>query len=202
MPAPRLLRYNAATTLDGFIASPDGTTDWIVPDAAIDFAALYARFSVFVMGRRTYEAVASQTPNPLDGRRVVVVSRTMAPADHPGLSVVSSDAVEHIRRLKSRTTEEEEGCVVRGGGAFDGDGDIWLMGGGGLVAACLDAGLVDTIEAAVMPVVIRHGIGMVSGSDSGGTLAKPYRLELEAVERLPASGILMTRYTVRYDSTR
>lgn len=36
------IRYNVATSLDGFIASPDGTTDWIVDDASIDFAALYA----------------------------------------------------------------------------------------------------------------------------------------------------------------
>jgi dihydrofolate reductase len=50
------LRYNAATTLDGFIASPDGSTDWIIEDLAVDFNALYAAFDTFLMGRKTYAA--------------------------------------------------------------------------------------------------------------------------------------------------
>ena len=36
----RRLRYNVATSLDGFIARQDGTFDWIVEDSSIDFAGL------------------------------------------------------------------------------------------------------------------------------------------------------------------
>ena len=37
----RRLRYGVAVSLDGFIAGPNGEYDWIVPDPAIDFAAMY-----------------------------------------------------------------------------------------------------------------------------------------------------------------
>ncbi|KFY32283.1 hypothetical protein V494_07877 [Pseudogymnoascus sp. VKM F-4513 (FW-928)] len=75
---PRL-RYNAATTLDGFIASPDGSTDWIIEDPAVDFNALYAEFDTFLMGRKTYEVMmhyaAKSGVDVLKDRNVVVVRR-------------------------------------------------------------------------------------------------------------------------------
>ena len=46
-------------SLDGFIAGPNGETDWIIPDPEIDFAAIWAQFDAVIMGRRTHE-VAQQ----------------------------------------------------------------------------------------------------------------------------------------------
>jgi hypothetical protein len=51
----RQLRYSVAASLDGYIAGPNGEFDWIVVDPEIDFAAMYARFSGLVMGRRSYD---------------------------------------------------------------------------------------------------------------------------------------------------
>ncbi|KAK0752989.1 hypothetical protein B0T18DRAFT_423618 [Schizothecium vesticola] len=103
-----LTRYNLAPTLDGFIASPHTTTNptpWITPDPTIDFPALYAQFSHFLMGRLTYEtmlAFAADDPSSsgdanllFAGRpreAVAVLSRSMKQAEHPGVTVISSEA--------------------------------------------------------------------------------------------------------------
>ncbi|KAK4443057.1 dihydrofolate reductase-like domain-containing protein [Podospora aff. communis PSN243] len=171
----RTVRYNFATTLDGFIASQDHSTHWIVEDPTIDFDALYAEFSTFVMGRKTYE-VLLKYGNPLAGwpkEAVVVVSGTMKPEEHPHATIECGDVVSCVRRLR-----EGEGK------------DIWVMGGGQLVGLLMEAGLVDVIEAAVMPVVIGEGVPMVSG------LGRDVKLKLEGVTQLKESGILMTRYRV------
>ncbi|KAK0618823.1 deaminase-reductase domain-containing protein [Immersiella caudata] len=175
----RLVRYNAATTLDGFIASLDGSTNWIVEDSTIDFDALYAEFETFVMGRKTYE-VLLKFGNPLAGRpkdAVIVISRTMKPIEHPDITIEDGDAVDLVRRL-------------RGGNGKD----IWAMGGGQLVGPLLQAGLVDMIEVAVMPVVIGEGVPMVSSL--GKHVEAGLKLKLESVKHLEESGILMTRYRV------
>ncbi|KAL2754102.1 hypothetical protein ACRALDRAFT_1069987 [Sodiomyces alcalophilus JCM 7366] len=180
----RRVRYNAATTLDGYIASPDGSTSWIVQDETIDFAALYAEFDVFVMGRKTYHAMrsfaAQSGDDPLAGKRVFVVSRTLDKPQDGGdmgdTTIVRDNFLDVIGSLR-----DEEG----------GGKDVWLMGGGGLVAACLEAGLVDSIEAAVMPVVLGDGIKMIASPSPSGRLNRSWKLRLRGVDQLD-SGILMT----------
>ncbi|KAK3358698.1 deaminase-reductase domain-containing protein [Lasiosphaeria hispida] len=180
---PRQVRYNVATTLDGFIASLDGSTRWIVDDATIDFDALYAEFDMFIMGRKTYETLLSHSTNPLARRpkeSVIVVSKTMKSDDHPEVTIVGNDFLKCIR-------EKREGVGK----------DIWLMGGGQLVGPCLHAGLVDYVEAAIMPAAIGQGIPMISSSQL--SVGGSYRLELEQVKKLEGTGILMTRYRVISD---
>lgn len=180
---PRL-RYNAATSLDGYIASSDGSTNWIIQDSSIDFDALYAEFDFFIMGRKTYEVMQSfgGPGNPLTKRpkeSVIVASRTMKQQYFPKITVVQENIIDHIERLRS-----------------GGDGrDIWLMGGGKLAAQCLEANLVDSIEAAVMPVVLGDGIKMIE------SVSSDIRLDLKETKRLE-SGILMTRYAVINGGTK
>jgi riboflavin biosynthesis pyrimidine reductase len=65
------------------------------------------------------------------------------------------------------------------------------MGGSRLVGVFMREVLVDVVEAAVMPVVIGEGVKMIEGL--GGDVAEGgCKLELEKVEKLEASGILMT----------
>lgn len=174
------LRYNVATSLDGFIAPLDESTSWIVEDSTIDFDALYASFDAFVMGRKSYEIITADPRfNPLEGRAkqsIVVISRSLKEGDHPGITILRDGYIEHIRKMKQQTGK-----------------GIWLMGGGWLATECLEAGLLDAVHVAVMPVLLGSGFKLISGeSKSGGG---SYKLALCSVDKLD-SGILMTRYNV------
>ncbi|KAL6862585.1 hypothetical protein ACO1O0_002821 [Amphichorda felina] len=176
------LRYNVAASLDGYIAPPDESTSWIVDDPTIDFGTLYASFDVFIMGRKTYEIITSDPEaNPLKGRSkesVVVVSRTLNPSDHPGVTIMRQGYISHIRELKKR------------------DGQMWVMGGGWLATECLEAGLLDGVDVAMMPVVLGSGFRLIA--ESGRSVGTVYKLVLRNIEKLD-SGILMTEYDVVYD---
>ena len=176
----RRLRYNIATSLDGFIASPDGSTDWIIQDESIDFVKLYAEFDMFVMGRKTYETLLHMgEQNPLRERRreeMVVVSRSMRAEEHPEFILVEEDVVQYVTELKAKNGR-----------------DIWLFGGAELARCLLEGRLVDTVEVAIMPVLLSRGVKMVS--DGEGNV---WRLKLRSVEKLK-SGILMCEYDVVYN---
>lgn len=136
----RRIRYQVACSLDGYIAGPDGQYDWIVIDPEIDFEGLYAQFDTFLMGRKTYET----SREFLQGKEVVVVSRTLRQADHPGVRIIAGDVRRAVDELRTGPGK-----------------DIWLYGGGELFGTLLANGQVDTVEPAVIPILLGGGIPMV-----------------------------------------
>jgi dihydrofolate reductase len=168
------LRYQVAVSLDGFIAGTKGEYDWIVGDPSIDFGALFKEFDTAVMGRKTYEVLTAQGGNgSLTGLDVVVFSKSLPPSTSKGVRVTRDDAGEVVKALKAQPGR-----------------DIWLFGGGALFRSLLDAGLVDTVEVALMPVLLGAGVPLLPP----GAAAK---LELVDQKVLPASGIIALSYRVR-----
>lgn len=169
----RRLRYQVASSLDGFIATPNGGYDWIVMDPAIDFKALYQEFDTAVMGRKTYDVGRAQGASvAMPGIEVIVFSRSLEPGESRGVRIVNDDPAHTVRALKAKPGK-----------------DIWLFGGGELFRVLLDAGLVDTVELAVMPVLLGDGIPVLPP----GALAT---LVLSDVKRLATSGIVVLAYSV------
>lgn len=170
----RRVLYSVAMSLDGYIAGPGGDFDWIPEEPEIDWARFLGRFDTVLMGRRTWEVLASEGgAGPTAGMRRIVFSRTLDPADHPGVEVVSEDAAGVVSELKA------------------GDGkDIWLMGGGQLFRSLLESGVVDGVEAAVVPVLLGDGIPFLP---AGGD---PVRLEPRGVETYPTTGLVLLSYDV------
>ena len=142
----RHVLYRVAASLDGFIAGPNGETDWIVPDPTVDFASFYARVDTVLLGGRTYELTLQPgaPPWPADWR-VYVCSRTLDPRQGARVEVVSADVEAKVAALRAETGR-----------------DIWLFGGGNLFASLLAADLVDDIELAVMPVLLGSGVPLLS----------------------------------------
>ena len=169
----RQLRYHVAMSLDGFIAGPNGEYDWLVMDPSIDFGALFKQFDTAVMGRKTYEVMTAQGGHgAMPGLDVIVFSRTLPRAVYPGVRITSDDPSKIVAELKAKP-----------------GGDIWLFGGGALFRTLLDAGLVDTVEVAVMPVILGVGIPLLPPGAST-------ELVLADQKTLPRSGIVALSYSI------
>jgi dihydrofolate reductase len=169
----RRVRYHVAVSLDGFIARPNGEYDWIVMDPAIDFAALYEEFDTAIMGRKTYEVMTAQGGyGAMPGIEVVVFSRTLRPTTHKGVRIVNEDPRHVVPALKAKPGR-----------------DIWVFGGGELFGALLSTGLVDTVEVAVIPVLLGSGIPLLPPGAETKLILSDYKV-------LPASGIVALSYQI------
>lgn len=149
----RRVRYSVAMSLDGYVAGPKGESDWILMDPDIDFGALMSSFDVILMGRKTYEAARRQGGGPaMPGISPYVLSRTLRQPDCPGVTV-SDDARNTVDELKAAPGK-----------------DIWLFGGGSLFRSLLGMGLVDTVEVAIIPVLLGGGVPLLPGPADGAKL--------------------------------
>lgn len=170
----RRIRYQVACSLDGFIAGPDDDFGWITPEPTFDFEGLYAQFDTLLVGRRTYDFVHAAGQN-FHGKEVLVASRTLPPERHPGIEVVSDRLEERIRELRGQS-----------------GGDIWLYGGGTLFSQVLEWDLVDTVEPAVMPILLGGGVPFLPSP------AVRRRLALVRHRAYP-SGMVLLEYEVQKD---
>lgn len=170
----RRVRYSAATSLDGYIAGQNGEHDWIVMDPALDFRSYFAQFDTVLIGRKTYEASIEQHGGggSMPGMSALVFSRTLRAKDHPRITLVSDSAADAVAALKAAPGK-----------------DIWLMGGGGLFRSLLDADLVDTVEVAVMPVLLGRGVPLIEPGD------RRAKLKLVESRQLP-TGTVQSIYEV------
>lgn len=173
----RRVRYGVGMSLDGFIADSNGGTDWLVSDPSYDPAPFFASIDTVLMGRITYEGAVKQGMRAYPGLKNYVFSRSLRADECPEVTVVASAAAEAVARLK-----REDGK------------DIWLCGGGALFRSLLGAGLVDTVELGVSPLLLgQFGISMLPAVPA---LPDPVRLDLTRHEALP-TGLLVLEYTVR-----
>ncbi len=166
----RRIRYSVACSLDGYIAGPNGEYDWIIMDPEIDFSALFAQFDTVLVGRRTFEGMAGGPAMP--GIKSYVFSTTLRQSDYPDVTIVSGEPEKLVAKLRASPGK-----------------DIWLFGGGLLFRSLLEAGLVDTVEVALMPVMIGAGVPLLPGG------AIQSKLKLTG-HRIYGSGIVSLEYSV------
>lgn len=165
--------YMFAMSLDGYIAREDGQFDWLENFPAnddFDFDAFLASVSGIVMGRGSFDAARERW----EYSRWPTVIATSRPIENlpENAEALSGSPSELLTNLRQR-------------GAT---GRIWLFGGGDLVRQFLDAGLLTTVEAGIIPVVLGSGIPAFGG-------AQPDRwLKLEFAKPLN-NGAIHARYS-------
>jgi dihydrofolate reductase len=137
----RILGY-IATSLDGFIAGPGESLQWLFTrgDAELgdhDYRLFIKRIRTVVMGRATYDWIADEgSPWAYGDQRVIVV--TSHPIEDPkGPLETRSDVDALVAELR----------------ALD-DGDVWMLGGGKLQMAFIERGALDEIEIYLVSSII------------------------------------------------
>ena len=168
----RKIRYGVAASLDGYIAGPNDEYDWIPMDPDIDFAGMAAQFDTYLMGRRTYDMFATMGGGNTD---VWVFSNTKGSADYPGVTVINGndDIVARLNELRARPGK-----------------DIALYGGGLLFRSLLELGMVDSVEIAVLPVLLGQGIPLLPSP------AGRHKLKLTKHTVYPKTGTVLLQYEI------
>ena len=139
----RIVGY-IATSLDGFIADPSESLDWLTgSDAELGehhYDLFIKRIRTVVMGRATYDWLMRNSNSwPYAEQRTIVV--TSRPLPNPPVAVETrSDVDALVAELR----------------AFE-DGDVWMCGGGKLQMAFLERGALDEIEIYVASALIGGG---------------------------------------------
>jgi dihydrofolate reductase len=148
-----------ATSLDGAIARADQRIDWLFTGDDYGFSSFIAGVDALLMGRRTYESMLGFGGWP-HGETPAWVMTHHAPAavpqDWPVRFVGGS--IDTILADLKRTRR----------------GDIWLVGGGEVVAQALEADLVDRLVVSIHPLLIGPGRPLVAAPipDRAFTLEK------------------------------
>lgn len=177
----RKVIVHIATSADGFIARPDGDLEWLTsrpaPDGFYGMPVFMKSIDTKLLGRKTYEVSLRMGAKFDSESRTIVFSRHAPPVDAPpGVEFVNGAIGPFVSRLR-----EEPGK------------DIWLMGGGELIASFLDAQAIDEFVISVVPVFIGEGIPLI---------ARRHRyapLELRSVERFE-DGLVQLHYRIQHHS--
>lgn len=187
----RRLRYTGLISLDGFLADADGAFEWAAPDAEVHAAVndLERPVGTYLYGRGMYEVMRYWETEPTDpdasdaerdyadvwrGADKVVFSRTLEAVSTARTRLERQFDADFVRELTQRSSQDLS------------------IGGAGIAAAALRAGLVDELAMFVNPVVVGGG---------NRFLPDDVRLDLELLEeRRFSSGVVLLRYAVRRDA--
>ncbi|MBF6436182.1 dihydrofolate reductase family protein [Nocardia cyriacigeorgica] len=188
----RKLTYYVASTIDGFIATEEGSVDFfpVGGDHGPAITAQYpetlptkvrealgidkrnANFDTVLMGRKTHDfGVRTGTSSPYAHLRQFVVSTTMTESPDPAVELISADPLATVRELK-----RDKGL------------GIWLCGGGELAQVLLPE--IDQIFLKLYPIVLGRGRSLFG---DGPKLPEPTRFRV-ITSQVFEDGVAFVKY--------
>ena len=170
-----------ATSVDGFIARPNGDLDWLPTDGGEPhgYNEFIAGIDAIVIGRKTFETVLAFPEWPYGDRRVVVLSSR--PVD-------LSAAVGGVAEQMSGAPAEIVARLAASGAHH------LYVDGGVTIQEFLRAGVIQRLIITRVPVLLGDGVPLF------GTLPRDVRLRHIATRHYP-SGLVQSEYNVAGQET-
>lgn len=139
------IQFYGAISLDGYLATPDDQIDWLTNLSGVPAdvgAAVLAKMTSAILGRVTYDAVQAMAPatplNPYHPQMTSYVLTHQSVAERPGVVFTNTSVTDLARRLKA-------------------NGNVWIVGGSGVLTPLLAADLVDDLYIQIAPVLLGRG---------------------------------------------
>ena len=178
-----LTQYYTGTSLDGFIADPDNSLDWLFirqrePDGPLNYGDFIAGVGAMAMGATTYEWILDHEfagKDPAEWKWQYDIACWVF--THRELPVVPDSRVQ-FTSADIATVHEEMVAAA-------GDRNVWIVGGGDLAGQFADVGLLDEVIVLIAPVTL-----------GGGAPLLPRRIELRLVELGQNGDFACARYSV------
>jgi len=176
-------QYYTATTLDGFIADPNNSLDWLFtrkrdPDGPLNYEDFIPTVGALAMGSTTYEWILDHefaNKDPEDWKWPYEIPCWVF--THRQLRVVPDAQIEF--------TSEDVASVHQKMVEAAGERNVWIVGGGDLAGQFADAGLLDEVLVTIAPVTLGAGAPLL-----------PRRIELELDEMGRNGDFACARYSV------
>jgi dihydrofolate reductase len=150
----RRIVVRIAVSVDGFIARKDGGVDWLDrpwPKGNYGMEKFLASIDTILWGAKTYGEAAARGGAGGGGGGLGSKVKNYVFTHHPpatpvkGVEFVNGPVKDFATRLRAEPGK-----------------DIWIMGGGGIIASFLDAGEVDELVISVVPTIIGEGIPLLA----------------------------------------
>jgi dihydrofolate reductase len=178
-----LTQYYTATTLDGFIADPSHSLDWLFTrqrddDGMLSYGRFIAEIGAIAMGSTTYEWILDHEfagKDPSEWKWPYEIPCWVF--THRELQVVPNARIELVR---GDVVPVHSAMVEAAGGR-----NVWVVGGGDLAGQFADAGLLDEILLTIAPVTLGAGAPLL-----------PRRIELRLEEAGRNGDFACARYSV------
>ena len=142
-----------ATSLDGYIASKDGSVDWLFTYGDYGTTAFIKTIDTILMGRKTYEQAVGFGLGYFKGKKIYVFTKSKKQKAANGCEIINEDAISFTKQLFRKKGK-----------------NIWLMGGGELASTFQRANLINEYNLFVHPIVLGEGIPLFNNLPKVSTL--------------------------------